>query len=194
MERQVTGESGSGTVAEAPPKCDQAGCDETAVFSYTWDWGSKGVCCATHQMLFQQSSEHLQRRVNFAPLVVGAAPITRDERARLMGQVYAADMEIVDLKERGAALYRENTTLARQAQAAITRLRETEQQLKECKAELLEAGKRLEARDAEHGDLIDEVSRLRTLEKFVGDPGGQSLSSTHGLEGGYAPAQPDTQR
>jgi septal ring factor EnvC (AmiA/AmiB activator) len=176
------------TVADGPPQCDQAGCSEPAVSSYTWDWGAKGVCCATHQMLLQQSSEHLQRRVTFAPLNLAPAPITRDERAKLKGEVYALEMECVDLKDRGAALYRENTTLTRQLQALTVRQRETEAQRDDARGELAKLAKSLEKSQAEQGEQFDELSRLRTLEKFVGDPGGQSLSSSHGLEGGQSPA------
>jgi hypothetical protein len=155
------------TAAEAPPKCDADGCSAPAVFNYAWDWGQKGVCCATHQFTLNQTSEALSRRVNFAPLTPAAAPpITRDERAKLMGAVYAADMEIVDLKARGSLLYAENTSLTRQVQAKSTRLTETEHRLREAIERTAELEQELEKRDAAHGDLVDEVDRLRTLAKF----------------------------
>jgi len=167
------------TAADAPPPCDQPGCTEPSVFSYTWEWGAKGTCCATHQMLLQQSSENLQRRVNFSPLNLAAAPITRDERAKLKGEVYALEMECVDLKERGSALFTENTALTRQVQALTVRQRETEAQREDARRELAELGKQLEASQAKQGEMFDELTRLRNIEKFselnvVG-------ASTHGL-------------
>jgi chromosome segregation ATPase len=148
--------------------CDQADCQEAAVFSYTWDWGAQGKCCAKHQFLLQQTSETLQRRVNFAPLVAAApAPLTRDERTRLKGETYALGEEISDLKQRGVQLYTENTTLTRQLQATAVRLRETEAQLKDAKGDLQSLGSKLEESDAQRGQMADELSRLRTLAKFT---------------------------
>jgi hypothetical protein len=154
------------TVADAPPTCDRD-CEEPATQAYAWEWGEKGVCCATHQFLLQQVSTQLSRSIGFSPLQPAApAPLTRDERARLKGENYALEMEIEDLKSRGMALYNENTILARQAQAAVTRGRETSLQLEEAKATIDQLTRKLEQRDAEQADLVDECSRLRTLAKF----------------------------
>lgn len=154
------------TAAEAPQKCDQD-CTETAVFAYTWAWGAKGVCCAKHQFLLQQTAGNLGRSVNFAPILSAVeAPLQRSERAKLKGEVYALEMEAEDLKARGTLLYNENTALTRQTQAATTRLRETERQLRDQTDRADELARRLEERDAEHGNLVDEVNRLRTLAKF----------------------------
>jgi hypothetical protein len=154
------------TAAEAPQKCDQE-CNDQAVFAYTWEWGAKGVCCAKHQFLLQQTAGNLGRSVNFAPILAAVAPpLTRTERAALKGEVYALEMEAEDLKARGTLLYNENTALTRQVQAATTRLRETERQLRDSTDRADELERRLEERDAEHGNLVDEVQRLRTLAKF----------------------------
>ncbi len=182
---QVAVTSEGRTAAEAPATCDQTGCKSDAVFSYMWDWGQKGVCCAQHQFLLQQSSEPLQRRVNFAPLAAAAvAPITRDERAKLKGEVYAAEAEIVDLKARGSLLYSENTALTRQVQAKTVRLRETELQLEEANRELAALRDRVDREDAERGELVDELQRLRSLEKFTVGQGGVAAGGTTGSDFG----------
>jgi hypothetical protein len=165
MEQQLTTEPR--TAAAAPPTCDDGGCSSGAVFSYTWDWGQHGVCCALHQHLHQQKSETLQRKVNFAPLLPpGPVPLTRDERTKLKAEVYAVEAEIEDHKARCSELYRENTALTRQVQASTTRLRETELQLSEATKVVDELRWKLEKRDAEQATLVDEVTRLRTLSKY----------------------------
>jgi hypothetical protein len=159
-----------GTVAQAPGKCDRD-CSQTAVFAYTWEWGEKGVCCAEHQFLLQQTAGNLSRSINFAPIQSSVVvPMGRDERVKLKAEVYALEEESNDLRARGSLLYAENTALTRQVQAATTRLRETETLLTEDRAELVELRARLEERDAEHGSLVDELQRLRTLAKFSEPP------------------------
>lgn len=148
-------------------QCETDGCSEAATFAYVWDWGQGGKCCSTHAALLQQTSAQLNRGVQVTALVpTGPVPLTRDERTRLKAECYALEAEAEDLKARGLALYRENETLTRQAQAAIVRGRETEAQLKDALAQLETLKAALEKSDAEHGNLVDEVSRLRTLASF----------------------------
>lgn len=162
------------TVGDAPPQCDQksaadakSACPNAAALSYLWDWGEKGVCCQQHMMLLQQTSGNLGRGVNFVPLVAAApAPITRDERARLKGEVYALTEEIEEHKGRGLDLYRENTRLTEQLQALTVRHRETDLQLKDAKRLNEDLQEKIDERDAEHGNLVDELERLRVLTKF----------------------------
>ena len=66
----------------------------------------------------------------------------------------------------GSKLYRENTRLTQSVQALTVRGRETESQLRDADARVDELAQQLQARDAEHGGLVEEVQRLRTLEKF----------------------------
>lgn len=154
------------TAGEAPQKCDRD-CNEAAVFAYTWEWGEKGACCAKHQFLLQQTAGNLGRSVNFAPIQSSVVvPMGRDERVKLKAEVYALEEEGNDLRARGTLLYNENIALTRQVQALSTRLRETDALLTEERAELVELRAKLEERDAEHGSLVDEVQRLRTLAKF----------------------------
>ena len=147
--------------------CETEGCSELATFSYVWDWGQSGKCCSRHAALLNQTSQQLSRGVQVTALQpTGPVSLTRDERTRLKAECYALEAEAEELKARGLALYRENETLTRQLQAAVVRLRETELQLKEgiAKNEALTAA--LEKSDSEHGNLVDEVGRLRTLASF----------------------------
>lgn len=181
------------TPAERPPNCDRDKCAEPATFSYLWDWGEKGNCCATHQFLLQQTSETVARRVNFSPLIAAApAPMARDERTRLKGENYALEEEIKDLKQRGATLYNENTTLTRQVQSTATRLRETEAQLKDAKVDLGVLGTKLEESDSQRGQLADEVSRLRTLAKFTPAPEPPAVEPSPAVEAVEASAEETT--
>ena len=78
---------------EVVPVCDRAKadgtpCGEPGVFTYFWEWGEKGTCCVQHQFLQNQIAAQIGRGVQYAPLVMpGPAPITLDERTRLMGEV-----------------------------------------------------------------------------------------------------------
>jgi hypothetical protein len=150
------------------PECDHKdGCDRPATFSYLWDWGVGGKACSVHAALLQQTAGNLQRTVTVSALVpVGPVSLTRDERTRLKAETYALEAEIEDVKARGLALYTENGTLTRTAQAAVTRARETEAQLKDALGEIDNLKAKLEERDAVHGTLVDEVSRLRLLASF----------------------------
>lgn len=149
--------------------CDREGCTELATLSYIWDWGEKGVCCGTHQMLLQQTAENLGgRRVSFAPLTTpGPAPLQRDERTQLIAAKLSAEAELVEVKGRGLDLYRENLDLTRQVQSLTVRGRECDAQLKQALQDATELREQLSVRDAEHGEMAAELGRLRTLAKFM---------------------------
>lgn len=167
MQAQLVVEVGPPIPPDGTVKCETEGCESVATFAYVWDWGQAGKCCSTHAALLQQTSSQLNRGVQVTALVpTGPVPLTRDERTRLKAECYALEAEAEDLKARGLALYRENETLTRQTQAATVRGRETEAQLKEALVEIATLRAALEKSDAEHGNLVDEVSRLRTLASF----------------------------
>jgi hypothetical protein len=135
-----------------------------------FDWGESGKCCSEHSFLLQQSAGQLQRTVQISPLApVGPVPLTRDERVRLKSESYALEAELEEAKARGLELYRENQTLAKTAQAARVRATESEAQLKDALADVARLRGDVEQRDQEHGALVEEVERLRTLEKFLPD-------------------------
>lgn len=155
-----------GTVAAGPPSCSK--CEAPAVATAHWPWGESYAVCAKHQGLAQQVAENIGRSVSFAPIALPAEePLTRSERARLAGEIYAANAEIGDLKQRGLNLYNENVALTKQLQAQSTTLREAQLQLKDAQGDLRAANELLEERGAELATINDEVLRLRTLTKFA---------------------------
>lgn len=150
-----------------PPTCDRD-CTSLAEFAYSWEWGENGVCCGSHKFLLHQAAGQIERSVSFSPLVApGPTPLTRTERIALKSEVYALESELEDLKTRGLELYRANNQLTVQLQATSTRARETEARLRDSEAENARLRTDLTARDAEHGDLVDEVERLRAIAAFV---------------------------
>ena len=154
--------------ADAPPICDDTSCDKPAVAHYAWDWGLTGVCCGIHMALAAQKQESLSRRVTFAPLIAaGPAPLMRDERVRLTAEAMVLREELDEAKARGLDLYRENVKITGQVQSLTVRGRERDAQLADARAEIELLKEELAKRDSEHGDLADEVDRLRTLERFV---------------------------
>lgn len=147
--------------------CETEGCAELATFSYVWDWGQAGKCCSQHAALLNQTSQQLSRGVQVTALQpTGPVPLTRDERTRLKAECYALEAELEEVKGRGLSLYNENGKLTRQLQATTTRSAETEARLKDATVKIEQLQAELEKRDAEHGNLVDEVGRLRTLASF----------------------------
>ena len=158
------------TAADAPPLCTDPDCGENAVFSYVWSWGKQGLACAKHASLLNQTATNLSQTVMVAPLATAApAPLLRDERVRLTAEVMVGKEELLEAKARGLDLYRENVSLTRQIQALTVRGRESEAQLKDAAIEVERLRTELDKRDAEHGEMADELDRLRTLAKFVDD-------------------------
>lgn len=158
-------------LTEAPPAgvpvCDR-GCTKPAAFSYTWSWGETGVCCVDHQFLMNQTALQMDRTIQFSPLAaVGPAPLDRPERIRLKSEIYALEEESKDLKARGLEMYRLNERLTSQCQALTVRGRETEAQLRDASREIERLCVELQKRDSEHGNLTDELDRLRTLAQFL---------------------------
>src|SRR3569832_2087158 len=80
------------------------------------------------------------------------------------------EAEAEDLKQRGLALYNENVRITSQLQAVTVRHDELKHQVADKTAEAEELTRRLEESDAQRGDLLDEVQRLRTLTKFQTSP------------------------
>jgi|SRR6186713_188997 len=180
------------TAAAAPlplpgPICDREGCSNPANATYAFDWGENGICCSTHQFLLKQTADQIFRGVQFLPLAnLPPAPMARDERARLKGETYALTEELEEAKGRGLELYRQNEQLMLQLQASTTRGRETELQLRDATREIERLQVELQSRDAEHGGMVDELTRLRTLAKLQ--------PAQHVVGEGGAPAEPPTSK
>jgi hypothetical protein len=138
--------------------------DELATHAYVWAWGESGVCCPRGVASLRQTADQIGRTIEFSVLNPGLEPpLERTERVRLKAEVYAAEAELSDAKARGLELYRQNTLLAQQAQAATVRGRESEAQLSDATARVATLTGQLASRDAEHGDLVDEIERLKLI-------------------------------
>lgn len=159
-------EAKPGTVGADPPRCKLFP-EELAVAMVVWPWGETYPVSARGQALASQTAENIDRSCSFSPIAAPEAPLTRSERARLKGEVYAAEMEIADLKQRGLNLYNENVALTRQLQSLTVSHNEAKAQLTEARGEAQAATELLEERSAELQNVTDEVIRLRTLTKFT---------------------------
>jgi len=157
-------------IIDAPPVCDEPGCAEQATHSYTWDWGQSGHKCAKHAALLGQTADNLQRRVSVHPLqALGPAPIGRDERIQLRVKAEVISAELEEAKARGLDLYRDNQGLTRQVQTLTLRAREADAQINDREKKIADLQSKLDARDAEHAEMADELNRLRTVAKFLDD-------------------------
>lgn len=144
--------------------CDQPECKEPATHSYTWDWGTSGVCCGKHQFLLQQNAGNINRTITFAPISPGATPpLQREERVKLKAEALVLAEELEEAKGRGLDLYRQNTQLVAQVQSLTVRNREADSQLKDARAALDEQQERLVELEAENATLADELGRLQVL-------------------------------
>lgn len=160
-------ETTSDTLPPSRQMCDRD-CDEPAVFAYLWEWGEKGLCCAHHETLLQQTATNLNRTVRVHPLLAPApAPLTRDQRTQLVARALVLEEELEEVKGRGLELYRQHEQLLKTNSMLSVREREAKAQLRDREAEVLALRGKLDERDAEHGELVDELERLRTLEKMV---------------------------
>jgi hypothetical protein len=186
LERKETNKMEESTVKEAPPAgvplCDREDCGAPATVSYAWSWGETGVCCAAHQFLMQQTANQIDRTIQFSALLAaGPPPLDRPERIRLKSEIYALEAELGDVKARGLDMYRLNERLTGQVQALTVRGRETEAQLRDASREIERLTCELQKRDAEHGNLTDELDRLRTLAQFLDTQTEPSISApSHG--------------
>lgn len=172
-----------------PTKCDQPLCQETATHAYTWEWGQSGAVCSKHQVLLQQTSENLGRKITFSPIDPSATPpITRDERVRMKAESLVLAEELTEAKTRGLEMYRQIELLTAQVQSLTVRNREAEAQLKDLANAREKAEARLVELEVENGDLADELGRLRVLLPpatiGVGSGGGGTLQPFTATTGG----------
>jgi hypothetical protein len=157
-------------MSEDKQLCDR--CDASdpkpAVFHYLWDWGEKGMACAEHAQLLQQTATQLNRTISLHPLqLTQAAPLERDERTQLKAKALVIEEELNEAKARGLDLYRANTQLAGDVQLHKVRNAELEAQNKDLRAEVERLRNDVANRDSEAGRLVLENQRLETLAAFM---------------------------
>lgn len=153
---------------EQTKKCDVDGCGDDAVWNYAWDWGQQGVCCAKHLTVLLQKASQLNRTVMYTAVVPATPPpLTRDQRTQLIASKMVLEEELVEARARGLELYRKVGELTQQVQLHVMREREANAQIRDGIHAVTLLEEKLEARDREHADLVQEVERLRTLEAFM---------------------------
>lgn len=100
--------------------CTVDGCDETALYAYTWEWGESGYCCAIHSVCLKHREAALGRPCVLTALRPGAvSPVTQDERIQMHARVLAAEDTVAEVKKRNSDLFEANKELT----AEIRRLR-----------------------------------------------------------------------
>lgn len=152
-------------------QCDRD-CSAAAVLAYQWEWGERGVCCATHAALLQQIAPQIARTVTLIPLARPMPePLLRDERVRLTAEALVLREELEEHKVRGLEMYRINGEQQRQINTLKVRDREAAAQLKDAEQQQTYLRAKLEERDAEHAELVTEIDRLRHLEALLATPG-----------------------
>lgn len=165
-------------------------CDKLAVFSYMWEWGEKGVCCAEHAMLLTQTAQQIGRMVQIVALPnLPAAPLQRDERTKLIAERLSAEAELEEVKARSLQLYTANVDLARQVQTFSLQHREARAQVEDANRELGRLRSDLEESDSHRAELVQENERLRTVAAFVPPP--PAGPSRHVVEGGPPSTNPN---
>ena len=174
--------------------CDHPGCDRPAVLGYQWEWGEKGVRCAEHSMLLQQTAEQINRRVSVFPLQnLPAAPLQRDERVALIAGKLGAEAELEEVKARGANLYQSNVDLTRQVTTLTMQHREARALVEDRDAMIEKLEAELLSTRSNYAELVQETERLRTLQAFTPAPqqrGGQQRGGQQRGGGQQQPPQP----
>jgi chromosome segregation ATPase len=141
---------------------------EPAIASYVWAWGETGFCSSRYQLELTQIATSLSRTVSFAPIGNAAEiPMERSERTKLKAECLVLEEELTEAKGRAVDLYRENVRLSQQVQAYTVRMHELEAQLRDATLVKDRAETRLLNSDAAQGEMVEELTRLRTIAKYV---------------------------
>lgn len=143
---------------------------QQAVYSYRFDWGEEGVVCAEQATRLQQVAQQTGRGVVLVPLSNEPPPVTLDERRQHHATRLALEEELTAAKGRGLELYRVNQRLSQELSAANAVNAELKSQLEQRDDDLLKQASLTRRLEAEHGDLVSELERLRAVASLVVDP------------------------
>jgi len=172
--------------ADEMKACDQD-CQDAAVFAYRWEWGATGFCCAAHGALLQQTSTTLKRSIALHPIAPPvAAPLLRDERIQLTARSLVLEAEVEEARSQGLSVYRKNGDLQVQLSAAVVKERELKAQLTDAGLKLQAVERQANNLEAENGRLLVELERLRELDTFVSAQSDREANE-RGLGGGESP-------
>lgn len=140
--------------------------ERQAVAHFRWSWGEEGNCSAEYRFLLQQQADNMGQGIEFSPLNLPPEPLQRDERAALMGKVYALDAELTEVRGQLNSLYKETELLRSEARIATAREAAAGQLLREAQWTRDEA---MNALGHTKGELIDAEAEVRRLKALLGE-------------------------
>lgn len=144
--------------------CTVDGCNETALYAYTWDWGESGFCCGLHAVTLRHRSMALGRAVTLTALKPGAvAPVSHDERIQMHAKLLAAEDTVREVKERNAALFEANRQLTEEIRRMRIEASELNAQLKDARAEADQLTSEKMAALRQLGETNHELARLQGI-------------------------------
>lgn len=116
--------------------CTVGECKQNALYSYTWDWGEAGFCCARCTVTLQHKMQSLGRTCTFVALQPGAPiELGKDERIQLHARVLAAEDEVRTVKARNLQLFDSNQVLSGEVRQLRAELEQFQSQLADARAE-----------------------------------------------------------
>jgi hypothetical protein len=151
--------------------------DRYAVAHFRWAWGEEGKCCAEYQFLLRQQADNMGQQVQFSPIVTPPAPMGRDERAMLKGQVYALEAELTEVRAQMHSLYNETEKLRSDARIAATQEAAAKQLLSDAQVTREDAILALGEAEQRAIQWESEARRLRALLPDVGSLPLENLES-----------------
>lgn len=139
-------------------------CKDAAVAAYTWDWGERGTCCASHQTTTQQRAKSLKRGVTFVPLVgPSAPPLGHDERVKLNAEIISLREELAQAQEQGRVTYGDWQRAAEEGRRYASRNLDLEKQIGEARDQVTAITKERDEKGVELRETFTELQRIRAL-------------------------------
>lgn len=145
-----------------PATCEH--CEQGAAYTAIWPWGKEEHVCQRHVIIIHQRAKALKQQATIVQRLDGPRPApSRDERARLQGEILVRDADLAEVRARGIELYNKNVALTAEVQRLTVLNRELERKRADAVADAQEAAAKAEAATVELGAMTDERNRLRTL-------------------------------
>lgn len=142
--------------------------DQPAIATYLWPWGETGLCSAKYQLELNQTAGNLSRTILFLPLAdAQEAPMERSERTKLKAECLVLEEELSECKLRAVAMYQENVNLTAQVRSYAVNKRELEAQLSDVTIKAGRLEQSLVTAQAAQGEMVEELTQLRTIAKYV---------------------------
>lgn len=142
--------------------------DLEASHQFVWAWGEEGFCSTQGQSLLLQQARNLKREISFHPIQTIVAPITREERHRLIADKLAAESEREDTAQRAGRLYEQNVELAAELKAQRLKVQHLEATSKGLEEQLSQAKTEVTRLSKANGQLTLKV--LESEKLLLNDP------------------------